>query len=561
MVRTLLTNIYRIMIYIKCFKNYEEFKQLFGVVEHGNGVKSRKNKILLACLKDRKLLHWWLSFKDSCDRKHRSHLYEKCDYLRATSMDDLKYFAKKMMNRIVYNDVCGMASPYYCIDFGDLSFTFYSSSMRLDGFKGICADGDSKAVRYENVERDKVFKMKAGKFITKCIEECRITRDYMPEQLKRWIGEEFAREWQVFAEQRCTDRYTLHVDDNFKDIYDSGRCYGDFGSCMTDKGQHTFYRDAIEAKAAYITDEHGWIVARCIVYTDVIDENGNHYRLAERQYSMGQDNVLKQILVDKLIKAGEIDGYKRVGVDCHDNKNFVRNDGSSMRDLVLHISCCLDPGDTLSYQDSFVYYNNESGVSYNDSSKCYTDELDTTDSQYQDSGNWSDYYDEYIPESESVYDDYYEDWIWDGRQSDAIYRDERICINGDRASNSDDWNWSDHEDAYLYDDDSCYVDSVGDWRLLDDCVEDIDGEWQLKDDCEYSDYHEEYIPEKRAVWSDAANSWLDTEKDSLCPVCGEWYPYDEDFYSEITGECYCSEKCMEEDEAKFRREHALLVIA
>ena len=403
------------MIYIKSFKNYEEFKVLFGVVEHGNGVKSRKNKILLACLKDRKLLHWWLSFKDSCDRKHRSHLYEKCDYLRATSMDDLKYFAKKMMNRIVYNDVCGMASPYYCIDFGDLSFTFYSSSMRLDGFKGICADGDSKAVRYENVEREKVFKMKAGKFITKCIEECRITRDYMPEQLKRWIGEEFAREWQVFAEQRCTDRYTLHVDDNFKDIYDSGRCYGDFGSCMTDKGQHTFYRDAIEAKAAYITDEHGWIVARCIVYTDVIDENGNHYRLAERQYSMGQDNVLKQILVDKLIKAGEIDGYKRVGVDCHDNKNFVRNDGSSMRDLVLHIACRLEAGNTLSYQDSFIYYNHDEQISFNDSSKSYSDELNTTDRQFGGGGNWSDYYGEYIPEEESVYDDYYEDWMWDNQ--------------------------------------------------------------------------------------------------------------------------------------------------
>lgn len=550
------------MIYIKSFKNYEEFKVLFGVVEHGNGVKSRKNKILLACLKDRKLLHWWLSFKDKCDRTHRECLYENCDYLRATSMDDLKCFAKKMMSRIVFNDVCGMASPYYCIDFGDLSFTFYSSSMRLDGFKGICADGDSKTVRYENVEREKVFKMKAGKFITKCIEECRITRDYMPEQLKRWIGEEFAREWQVFAEQRCTDRYTLHVDDNFKDIYDSGRCYGDFGSCMTDKGQHTFYRDAIEAKAAYITDEHGWIVARCIVYTDVIDENGNHYRLAERQYATAQDNVLKQILVDKLIKAGEIDGYKRVGVDCHDNKNFVRNDGSSMRDLVLHIACCLEAGNTLSYQDSFIYYNRYEQISYYDSSKSYSDELDTIDSQFGGGANWSVYYDEYIPESESVYDDYYRDWMWDNQESDAIYRGERIVINDDRASKSSDWYWSDHEDAYLYNDDCCFVDSVGDFRLVDDCVTDIDGNWQLKEDCEYSDYHEEYISEEQAVWSDAANSWLDAEQDSLCPVCGEYFPRDtEDFYSEITGEYYCSEKCMEEDEAKFRREHALLVVA
>lgn len=27
------------------FNNYEEFKELFGLVKHGNGVKSRKNKI------------------------------------------------------------------------------------------------------------------------------------------------------------------------------------------------------------------------------------------------------------------------------------------------------------------------------------------------------------------------------------------------------------------------------------------------------------------------------------------------------------------------------------
>ena len=33
------------------FNNYEEFKELFGLVKHGNGVKSRKNKILLSFIK------------------------------------------------------------------------------------------------------------------------------------------------------------------------------------------------------------------------------------------------------------------------------------------------------------------------------------------------------------------------------------------------------------------------------------------------------------------------------------------------------------------------------
>ena len=38
------------------FNNYEEFKELFGLVKHGNGVKSRKNKILLSFIKNGKLL-------------------------------------------------------------------------------------------------------------------------------------------------------------------------------------------------------------------------------------------------------------------------------------------------------------------------------------------------------------------------------------------------------------------------------------------------------------------------------------------------------------------------
>ena len=39
------------------FKNYEEFNALFGIVKHGNNSESRKNKILLAYLKDKNLLH------------------------------------------------------------------------------------------------------------------------------------------------------------------------------------------------------------------------------------------------------------------------------------------------------------------------------------------------------------------------------------------------------------------------------------------------------------------------------------------------------------------------
>lgn len=551
------------MIYIKSFKNYDEFKQLFGVVKHGNGVVSRKNKILLACLKDRKLFHWWLGFKEWCDRTGEKYLYENHDYLRATNMDDLKAFAKHMVSCLVYNDPNNEDTLYQIYFGNDFPYALYSTTLSLDSLNGICTDGDSKSIRYENIERGRIFKMKAGKFITRCIEECRIPREYMPEQLKRWIGEEFARDWQVYAEQRVSNDYTLHVDDDFEAIYDSDRCLGDFGSCMTDKGHHTFYRDAIKAKAAYITDEDDMIVARCIVYTDVWDENNNHYRLAERQYSSGQDDVLKQILVDKLIKAGEIDGYKRVGASCRDNKNFVRNNGESMRDLKLHIDCCLEHGDVLSFQDSFVYYDYNGDRSYNDSSVSYDYELDSTDENFELDGNYSDWDECIIPEDDSVYDDYYEDWMYSNQSENAIYNGRRINVNGSRIEGDCRWYWSDYEGAYLFEDECCYVEREDDYRLLGDCEEDIDGEYQLRDDCEWSDYHDEYIYKDNAVWSDIAHSWLDREKDSQCAECGEWYPgdYDGECYSDITGEYYCSEECDDKAEAEYRKQHALVVVA
>lgn len=46
------------MYRIKSFSNAQEFQELFGVQEHGNGVKSRRNRILLALLKHKPLWSW-----------------------------------------------------------------------------------------------------------------------------------------------------------------------------------------------------------------------------------------------------------------------------------------------------------------------------------------------------------------------------------------------------------------------------------------------------------------------------------------------------------------------
>jgi len=38
--------------YNNLFRNYAEFQERFGIQEHGNGAKNRKNKILLSFIKN-----------------------------------------------------------------------------------------------------------------------------------------------------------------------------------------------------------------------------------------------------------------------------------------------------------------------------------------------------------------------------------------------------------------------------------------------------------------------------------------------------------------------------
>lgn len=520
------------MIYIKSFKNYEEFKEIFAVREMEDGRKVRRNKILLACLKDRKLLHWWLAEREAyCPNGGSIPAAE--DYLCATEMGTLKNFIKEFIlslsprtdklpiNLIRLMDY-NMSSAIYAIDNG-----------------GLCEDGDSTAVRYKNMEMDgKVFKMKAGKFISKIMEESCI-HDIIPEQMKRWISEEFAVEWQVYAAKKLEDgKFTLHVNDDFWRIYDSNLCEGDFGSCMTDENQYEFYENAINAKAAYITNVNDMIVARCIVYQDVRDENGKHYRLAERQYSTNQDNVLKQTLVNKLIEAGEIDGYKRVGVDCHNNRGFVANDGSSMSNLRLRIECHLEAGDTLSYQDSFVYYSD--GTAYNFEPAHYADRLDKTNSTFQGIYVYSEWYGRDIDEDDAARDEYYDDWMYNDDCCIIYFRGDRLTSNEGRIENNGRFYYSMHEDCYIYDTECEYVEEYDDYYLSDDCVHDIDNETRLKRDCKYSGALDEYIYNDYAKWSGYDQDWTD-----------QYHA----FVSDITGETYCYEDSMKEDEEKFKAEH------
>lgn len=480
------------------FSNYTEFSNLFGVNEHGNGEKSRRNKILLSLYKSKNILHYMATHSQI----EESYInYYGCNDMTTLYSSVLEWLQSESKhnddarNRIILNGI-----------------DVYSVRYELDDFDGICEDGDTRSIRYINTERGRVFKMRAGKFLRNLIEENPNLNATLPEQIKIWVCEEFAERWKAYAAEHIThDKYTLYVNSNFEDIYDSYRCAGDFGSCMVNDGYWTFYRDSVSAKAAYLENEDGDIVARCIIYTDVIDGAGNHLRLAERQYASGGDDSLKRMLVMRLIEGKHIDGYKKVGADCHSPKAFVDIHGNTLPNLNLHIDCDLYHYDVVSYQDSFKFYDEDEQIAYNSGdyeNLCNTDgTIDREDEDDHENDRWS---------------DYNEEWIY---EDDAYYVDSR--------------------DDYFYSSQVRYAyrqSSYGRW-YQEDCFEDdvikINGEYY------YAGYN--------------AEDWY-SEGIRECDECGEYFVPDreESSYSDLTEKWYCDEYCKNDAEESYKEDHNVL---
>lgn len=522
------------------FENYDEFKEIFGIIEHGNGVKSRRNKILLALYKDKKafkkhvamrsfrvlrneLLHAsWRedhTYHDGKIGKNHIRWYEiymeynkRCVSMSYTNAPEYKLLLRRELSSLKTALIDILTnSEYACpdavFDMHIGSRYFRSDKYRTDDFIGLCEDGTTNSIRYVNVEKGRVYKMRAGKMFNHIMSCNRVLR-CMPEQIQRWLSEEYVAEWiQYASEQLKSNEYELYVDDDFDSIYNSERCAGyeddsdSFGSCMVDDGQYKFYEQSIEAKAAYIEDSDNMIVARCIIYTDVTDQDGKKWRLAERQYSAGSDLALQRQLVSALIRGGHIDGYKKVGASCHDSRAFVDNEGNSLADYKFKIKNTIDFGDTLSYQDSFKWYvkQEQTAYNYNPCSEYDVLMLDTTESVLEGNDHeherWSNYNDCWIDEDEACYDEGRDDFFYPHQTREAHV-------------------YSSHRDNY---------DRV-EWCFEDDVVE-IDGEYYYAGtDC---DYLREYGI-------------------GQCPECENYFLLRDAVYDDFTDEYYCCHDCAEE---------------
>jgi hypothetical protein len=311
--------------------------------------------------------------------------------------------------------------------------------------------------------------------------------------------------------------YELRVDDDFEEIYSSRNMAGDFGSCMTNDNQWSFYKDAVSAKAASIWRD-GKMYARCVIFTEVHDDDtGEVLSLAERQYAVDKDPVLKQILIRKLIEANEIDGYKETNACYNDADKFVLNDGTIMYGRKFSIGCNLEYGDIKSYQDSFKWYDYNNQVAYNYEATGYTDDLGNCDRYFGggeimvDYYHWDDCNDRYVSSEAD------EDWVNDNCvEIGGCYYD-RWCtdINDDEYIRIDEARYSQLENGYIHEDDAVW-----------------------------SDYHDDYILGENAVWSEYLNDYLHCDDSVYCEEMDDRLP--EDTFEELFEEW--KEKNWEYDE-------------
>ena len=262
---------------------------------------------------------------------------------------------------------------------------------------------------------------------------------------------------------------------------------------MMDEDYYDFYENAVDASAAYIENKDGKIIARCIIYNKVEDQDGKVWRLAERQYASNSNEVLKRTMVNLLVEGGYIDGYKKVGAGCGDARAFVSITGESLNDRKFRIRCDLDYEEPLSYQDSFKYYDeyNRTADNYGNGSI----PLDITNGCIEDNEErcYDDYHDYHCRETRTVY--------VHGREYDCDENnlDDFIWIDKVREyHHEDDVSSCEECDEYYLKESSCHSEITGKDYCCQECMEKAEKRHK-EENWYYSDYDREYFEEEEDI--------------------------------------------------------------
>lgn len=500
------------MLYLnEYFNNYTEFKAFFK-----NSDGRRQNAVILSFIK----------YAMKNNRKYPSlgcwTLCKRCN------LDDVYMVITCLVHDISRHEnvTTGWSGKArYCVHIEDMP-TFYHDTIGTDGAHGICEDRDVNQVRFlrymtdEQLERSNqtnndghVYKKKAGKLLREIIE---LWMPDLNEAVMNYVCEAFANKWRA-ARVGDSSRYELHIDKDFCSIYAGSEAVQECrvtGSCMRGKDQYKFYEDCVKAHAAYLTDavDDNAIVARCVIFDEVHaynEQDDKTYRYSERIYSKAEELSLKELLLHKLISGKHVDLYKEATAGCWDKTRIRKVEDGELIEDTLYVKCYADEDSTISFQDTFGYYDMGVHKAYNKNVDVDYIDLSTTDESIET--EYDSYHDRNCRRATTVY-------VWNDYHN--RYREE-TCDEDDM----DDFTWSEADERY-YDDGVWVGDELYGYNSVYICRT-VDDDWMLKDDCVKIDV-----------------DWYDKDSDDIVKIGDEWYlkddctTLDEDEYTIIDGVLY-----------------------
>lgn len=153
--------------------------------------------------------------------------------------------------------------------------------------------------------------------------------------------------------------------------------------------------------------------------------------------------------------------------DCHSFTRVTFN--GNQRNINMNVKVKAKYYDSYPYMDTFKMYYPETGELHNhDDEKGYL--LVSTGGDFTDmSGNWSDYYEERIPDEDGIYSEVLDDYIWADRAVE-------VKVGSRRGWYPDDYSKLCHDEInnrWLHTDDAIYSDYHKTYLLNDDGVEEV----------------------------------------------------------------------------------------
>ena len=247
------------------------------------------------------------------------------------------------------------------------------------------------------------------------------------------------------------------------------------GSCMKNGSNSFFkiYTQNPDICRLLVLVEKGIMKGRALIWKveSVHKQWGGKNDIPKFEYFLDRQYTSNESDINKFKIYAKEQGWAYKTKNSHSSPEGITTPDGQEHNVAMTIK--VKPGDynQYPYMDTFKKYNPTIGTLYNDSDSemgCYI--LESTGGGFEEHGNWSDWYDENIPEDEGVYSEILDDWIW---SSEAV----EITLGSQRGE----YLPADHEalvydemrEEYVYEDDAIYSDYYGYYIFDEDAVETI----------------------------------------------------------------------------------------